>query len=111
MRHSGSHRGLELRLDTLAARLHMLREKVDRAEGLAKIEGRREIAQLERRQKDLEQRLSALKREAPGFRHEMKNELEKLAFDLSGAVEDFILWTDSGFQPGKWPACAAKPRK
>jgi predicted RNase H-like nuclease (RuvC/YqgF family) len=111
MGHSGSHRGLELRLETLAARLRMLREKVDRAEGLAKIEGHREIAQLERRQKDLEQRLSALKREAPGFKHEMKNELEKLAFDLSGAVEDFILWTDSGFQPGKWPACAVKPWK
>ncbi len=111
MGHSGSHRGLEMRLDTLAARLSTLRERVDRAEGIAKLEGHREIAQLEQRKKDLEHRLSEFKREAAGFRHEMKNELEKLAYDLSGAVEDFILWTDSGFQPEKWPARASKPWK
>ncbi len=48
--------------------------------------------------------MDELNREGPGFRHGMKNQLEKLAFDLSGALEDFITWADSGYQPDKRPA-------
>jgi hypothetical protein len=101
MQRPASHPGLELRLEALGARIRTLRENADKAEGIAKIEAHREIAQLEHRHQDLENRLSELKREDPGFRHEMKKKLEKLAFDLSGSVEEFILRTDSRFHPEK----------
>ncbi|MGO9172061.1 MAG: hypothetical protein ACLP7P_08865 [Rhodomicrobium sp.] len=91
------HEGLELRLETLAARIRMLREKMERTEGLKKIEEFGELDQLERRQKELEGRMQELDREGPSFRRDMKNELEKLSYDLSAAVEDFNMRIDSGF--------------
>ena len=97
------HQGLELRLEVLANRIGTLKEKMARAEGLQKIEALGDVDRLERRYKDLKGQLDELNREGPGFRHETKNELEKLSYDLSGAVEDFIMWTDSGYHPDKRP--------
>jgi hypothetical protein len=71
------------------------------AEGIEKIEDLGEIDRLERRRQELKTQLDELNREGPGFRHEMKNELEKLSADLSGAGEAFIMWTDSGYRPDK----------
>jgi predicted nucleic acid-binding Zn-ribbon protein len=98
MEQSGLHRGLELRLEALAARIRTLRDKMERAEGLQRIEELAEIDQLERRYKLLQSRLDELNREGKGFRHGLRNELEKLSYDLSGAVEDFIIRIDSGFR-------------
>ncbi len=98
------HRGLELRLEVLRNRIRTLKGKMDRAEGIQKIEALGVIARLEGRYKELKDHLEELNREGPGFRHGMKNQLEKLAFDLSGALEDFITWADSGYQPDKRPA-------
>ena len=104
MEQTGPHQGLELRLKVLGDRIRTLKDKMSRAEGLQKIEAAGAINRLEERYKELKDRLDELNREGPGFRHGMKNELEKLSFDLSGALEDFITWADSGYHPDKRPA-------
>ena len=104
MEQAGPHRGLELRLNVLEDRIRMLKDKMNRAEGVQKIEAAGAINRLEERYKELKDHLDELNREGPGFRHGMKNELEKLSFDLSGALEDFITWADSGYHPDKRPA-------
>ena len=104
MGQAGLHQGLELRLKVLGDRIRSLKDKMSHAEGLRKIEALAVIERLEGRYKELNDRLDELNREGRGFRHGMKNELEKLSFDLSGALEDFITWADSGYHPDKRPA-------
>ncbi|MGO9546815.1 MAG: hypothetical protein ACLPPF_18710 [Rhodomicrobium sp.] len=108
MQQAGLHRGLELRLETLCARIRTLRGKVERTEGVEKIEGYAEIAQLERRYNLLEERLLKLNRERKGFGHGLRNEIEKLSYDLSSAVEDLMMQIDSGFR-GRDQRQAHKP--
>ncbi len=104
MERADLHQGLELRLEVLANRIGTLKEKMARAQGPQKIENLGDIDRLERRYKELQGQLDELNREGPSFRHEVKNELEKLSADLSGAVDDFLMWTDSGYQPERRPA-------
>jgi predicted nuclease with TOPRIM domain len=104
MGQAGLHQGLELRLKGLGGRIRTLKDRMSRAEGLQKIEALGLISRLEGRYNELKDRLDELNREGPGFRHGMKNELEKLTFDLSGALENFITWADSGYHPDKHPA-------
>jgi len=104
MQQARLHRGLELRLKVLGDRIRTLKDKMSRTEGLQKIEALGVIGRLEGRYKELKDRLDELNREGPGFRHGMKNQLEKMSFDLSGALEDFITWADSGYHPDKRPA-------
>ena len=101
MQERSLHRELELRLDTLVARIRTLKQNMGRMESLKQIEELGKIEQLERRKKDLERLLQELDREAPGFRHEMKHEFAKLSYDLSGAFEDFIMSIDSRYRPGQ----------
>ncbi len=103
MEQAGLHQGLELRLEVLKDRMRTLAEKMSRAEGVQKIDNLGDLDRLERRYDELKSRLDALNREGPGFRHELKNELEKLSADLSGTLDDFIMWTDSGYRPDKRP--------
>lgn len=98
MAQHGLHWGLELRLEALANRIAALRDKMANAEGAEKIEEMGEVQELEARHRALTERLQALDREGPGFRQNAKAELEKIADDLSGTVEDFITWVDSSFQ-------------
>ncbi|MFY9877749.1 MAG: hypothetical protein WAL20_19225 [Rhodomicrobium sp.] len=95
-----SHSGFELRLGTLAARIRTLKANVSRMEGLRKAEEGRKVDLLERRKSDLEHLLQELDSEDPGVRHEIKYELAKLSYDLSGAFEDFIMSVDSRYGPG-----------
>ncbi|MGO9547529.1 MAG: hypothetical protein ACLPPF_22395 [Rhodomicrobium sp.] len=101
MEQAGLHQGLELRLEVLKDRMRTLAEKMSRAEGVQKIDNLGDLDRLERRYDELN-------REGPGFRHELKNELEKLSADLSGTLDDFIMWTDSGYRPDKRPAPSSK---
>lgn len=98
MEEQGLHRGLELRLEALAERIATLRWKMLQAKGAEKIADASEIDELERRYEILAGRLRALNREGPGFRQDAKAELEKVADDLSGTVEDFVMWVDSGYR-------------
>jgi hypothetical protein len=100
MHGKGLHKGLELRLGTLAARIRTLKANAARMEGLRKVEETRKVDLLERRKNELEHLLEELDREAPGVRHEIKYELAKLSYDLSGAFEDFIMSVDSRYKPG-----------
>ena len=100
MQGKGLHKGLELRLGTLTARIRTLKADVARMEGLRRIEEHRKVDLLERRKKDLERLLQELDCEDRGFRHEIKYELAKLSYDLSGAFEDFIMSVDSRYKPG-----------
>ena len=101
MQERGLHKGLQLRLETLAARIRTLKQNMGRMESVKKIEELGKIEQLEARKKDLEHLLQELDREAPSFRHEMKYEFAKLSYDLSGAFEDFIMSIDSRYRPGQ----------
>lgn len=98
MEERDSHRALELRLEALAERIATLRQSMARAKGAEKIEESGEIAERERRYRNLAERLQTLNREGPGFRQDVKAELEKVADDLSGTVEDFMMWIDSDFR-------------
>jgi hypothetical protein len=93
------HRGLELRLGTLAARIRTLKANAARREGPTGMEELRKIDLLESRKRDLERLLQELDREDPGFRHAIKYEVAKLSYDLSGAFEDFVMSTDSRYRP------------
>jgi predicted nucleic acid-binding Zn-ribbon protein len=103
MKEHGLHRELEVRLEALAQRIAALRRRMSRAKGVEKIEQFGEIEELERRQKKLAERLRALDREGPGFRQDVKADLERMADDLSGTVEEFMLWADSHYR-GRRPS-------
>lgn len=90
------HRGLEQQLEALATRIATLRQKMHAAGGGERVEELGEIEDLQHRYEETVERLRALQSEGPGFRQEAKAELEKIAADLSGNVEDFVSWVDSG---------------
>ncbi len=96
---------LEARLQALAARIEELKRRLSSAKGVKRIEELGEIEELESRHKKLTDRLEELDREGPGFRQDVRAELEAMADDLTGAVEDFMIWADSGY------ANRRKPRK
>src|ERR1700739_4077990 len=95
----GSHPALEHRLALLADRIVELKKKRSPAQGHEKITEFGEIGLLEQRQKRLENQLHELNREAPGFRQDVKAEIENLADDLTIAVEEILMRIDSGFKP------------
>src|SRR5271165_5293082 len=96
MEQASLDQGLSMRLEHLASRIESLKAQIAKAEGFEKIDEIGRLDQLEHRYKDLENRMRELNREGPGFRHEMKNELEKLSYDLSGAIDEFIMWVVCG---------------
>lgn len=97
------HPELEARLTALANRIAHLRETMNKATGIEKIEDFGEIEELDQRYKVLEDRLSRLNREGPGFRQDMKAAIEMVADDLTGAVEDFMMRLNSGPRPQRRP--------
>jgi predicted nucleic acid-binding Zn-ribbon protein len=103
MDEAGLHRGLEMKLTALATRIAKLRQKMSQAKGIEKIEEFGEIEELEQRYKVLDERLRKLNSERPGFRQDMKAEIEKVADDLTGTVADFVTWVDSGYRPDQRP--------
>ncbi len=103
MAQTGLHSRLEMTLTALAARIAELRKKMSQAKGVEKIEELDEMEGLERRYKMLEDQLRKLNGEGPGFRQDMKAEIEKVADDLTGMVEEFVTWVDSGYQPDQRP--------
>jgi hypothetical protein len=103
MAETGLHSALELRLAALARLIAKLRQTMRQAKGIEKIEEFDEIEGLERRYKVLEDQLRKLNGEGPGFRQDMKAEIEKVADDLTGMVEEFVTWVDSGYQPDLRP--------
>ena len=109
MDEQGLHRGLEQQLEALAARIAALREKISGASGGERVETRGEIEELQHRYEETVERLRALQKEGPGFRQESKAELEKIAADLSGNVEDFVTWVDGGGRGRRPSLHPAKP--
>jgi predicted nuclease with TOPRIM domain len=99
----GLHPGLEARLAALAERIAALRRRMSLAKGTEKLAEIGEVEQLERRYHALAENLRALDREGPGFRQNVKAELEKVADDLSATVEDFTMWIDSDFRADRRP--------
>ena len=111
MGQANPHHGLELRLKLLENRIRTFKERTSQAEGLQRIEALGTISRLERRCKQLKDRLDELNRQDPGFRRRIRNQLEKLAFDLSGSLESFITRADSRYRPDERPPRASKPSK
>jgi predicted nucleic acid-binding Zn-ribbon protein len=95
MEETGLHPGLEIRLRTLALRIARLKEDAGTAKGLAKFEDDSEIESLEKRHKALAEQLRELDREGPGFRQNVKAEIDKLADDLTGSLDSFLKRLDS----------------
>jgi predicted nucleic acid-binding Zn-ribbon protein len=104
----GFHRVLEARLEALGDRIDALRHKMAKSEGAEKVEAFGEVDELEQRYKSLGGRLQSLNSEGAGFRQDAKAEVEKLADDLSGAVEEFTLWVDRGYHPDLRPKSGGK---
>lgn len=92
------YRGLRLRRDALVERINALREKAARTDGVEKLDILSQITQLERRRQRFEKRLQDLNCEKPGAGSMMKAMIENLVYDLTGAVENFILKADSGYR-------------
>jgi hypothetical protein len=86
---SGLHSGLEIRLRSLELRIARLKQDMGKAIGLAKFEGDGEIESLDKRHKLLEDQLRELDREGPGFRQDVKAEIDKMADDLTGSLVNF----------------------
>lgn len=91
----GLHSGLEIRLKTLELRIARLKQDVGKVKDLAKFEGDSEIESLEKRHKLLEDQLRELDREGPGFRQNVKAEIDKMADDLTGSLDSFLKRLDS----------------
>ena len=89
---------LERRLTVLATRIAELRHKMCAATGLARLEEFGEIDQLEGRYDALETRLRRLDHEGVGRLPALKAEIETMAADLAGTLDDCILRIDSGFR-------------
>ena len=109
MENTERHRGLELRLEALAQRIAKLRQRMRTAKGTKRLDELGEIEELDRRFDALAKRLQALNREGAGFRQDIKAELEKLADDLSGTVEDFVMWVDSNYRGERPSVRGRKP--
>ena len=103
MTETGLHSALELRLAALARLIAKLRQTMRQAKGIEKIEEFDEIEGLERRYNVLEDQLRKLNGEGLGFRQDVKAEIEKVADDLTGMVEEFVTWVDSGYRPDQRP--------
>ena len=100
MNQHGLHRDLELRLEALAARIASLRKSMKAARGTERMEDFGEIVELERRHQALAAQLQQLNREGPGFRPDVKAEVERLTDDLTAIVDDFVNRTDAAVRPG-----------
>jgi hypothetical protein len=98
MKETGMHPGMELRVRALATRIAELKDKMHRATGIEWVEGVGELGELERRHKALDEQLSSLDREGPGFRQDVEAELETVVADLSGSIADFMARLDSRYR-------------
>jgi hypothetical protein len=92
------HPGHGLCPEALAERIGVLRRPMAKATGVERVADLGEIDEPDRRYRRLADRLQALNREATGFRSDVKAEVEKIADDLSGTVEDFLMWIDAGYR-------------
>jgi len=106
MEDAGLHSGLEIRLTALATRIADLRRRMGEGSEQGRIDAFGEIQELEQRHRKLEADFAQLDREGPGFRQDVKAGIEAVATDMSGWVEDHVMWIDSGYQPDRRP----KPR-
>lgn len=97
------HLVLEARLQTLASRIEEMRRKLSQAKGVEGVEEAGAIEELESRHKKLRGRVETLNREGPSVGADVKAELEAMADDLSSAVEDFMIWADSGYAGHRKP--------
>ncbi len=97
MHEQGLHRGLELRLETLSDRIRALKQKTFRLEGIQKLQSEAKVAELEQRRNELEARLQELHREGEGFRQSLKDEIDKLTYDLGSNLDDYIMRLDSEY--------------
>ncbi len=101
MPRTGLHPGLELRADLLAARILDLRNKMKNDSGVARIDDRCEIEQLERRRRALEQRLVQLDHEGGGLLARLKSALTQVSFDTAASFDAFMRRLDANFRAAR----------
>jgi hypothetical protein len=90
--------GLQTRLTVLATRIADLRQKTSRATDHERSVEFGEIDELQGRYKALRERLQILDQEGAGASSGMKMEIETMADDLAGTVDDFMMRIDAAFQ-------------
>jgi hypothetical protein len=98
MPRTGLHPGLEIRADLLSARITDLRRKMKRDTGIAQVDDRIEIEQLERRRKTLEQRMAQLDREGDTYFAGLKSAMAQVAFDTACSVDAFMRRLDANYR-------------
>jgi hypothetical protein len=98
MPRTGRHPGLEMRADLLATRIVDLRRKMKRDIGVARIDDRMEIEQLERRRRALEQRLTQLDREGDTYFAGFKSAMAQVAFDTAWSLDAFMRRLDANYR-------------
>ncbi len=103
MEQPGLHPELETRLTVLAARIAELRTGMGKMTHAKKAIAACDMEELERRFKLLEERLHQLNSEGPGFLQGVKGEVEAVADDLMGRIDDFVARADSRRGPGRPP--------
>jgi hypothetical protein len=97
------HPALEVRVAALAARVAELKRKMSRPADLGHSLGSAEIAELEARRQMLEDKVRDLKQAGPSFQQDVKSEIEAVADDMTGWIEDHLRWIDSGYRPDRRP--------
>lgn len=98
MAETGLHSELEARLSELAKDIAELRRQASRAKGVEKIEQLAAVEHLEHRYQTLEEQLRSLDTEAPGFGGNLIARFEETVRELTTAIEDWMLRTDSGYR-------------
>lgn len=94
---------LEERLSDLGARIAQLRQKMSGAGDPERSGELGEVEQLEQRHRQIQAQLQGLHAEGTEFRQDAKADIEKVADDLGGALDEFTRWVDSGYQADRRP--------
>lgn len=93
--------GLELRIETLAKRIVILRKKAARKNDLDRLDDLAMIERLDRRHRSLVDQLHRLKAGGSGRRQKAKAEMAKLIDDICASIEDAMMRLDRAIGRGK----------
>ena len=95
------HPSLELRIEMLAKRIVMLRQKATRKNDLERLDDLATIERLERRHRLLVDQLLRLNAEGPGRWQDAKAEVAKLVDDVCASIEESMMRLDRSAGGGR----------
>ena len=108
MNEADLHVALKMRVRTLGLRITALKKTMSEATDAKRIEKLGELHELERRHKDLKERLHQIGREGPGLRQDVNADLSLLADNIQGGLNSLMFSIDEHYLAGEH---AKPPRK